>query len=384
MFSDQKIRIQKIQARLKKEGVCGVLLSTPINIFYLLERVVDGYCFVPTGGNPLFFIRKPIGLTDEKTIFSIHKLEQIPELLKDNGCVIDDSLMLELDELSVVSYLRIKQAFSLSVIPKDATKMMREIRSIKTDREIQLLKESARVQSEIFALVPSFFESGMTDRELSVRFESEMRLRNTAPQLSTFKDLKAGLCCVWTGDNASVPSPYDFSLGGAGHIALPLGDIGMKIEKGMSIMIDCGVNITGYVSDMTRCFSYGKLSEEAYRIHQVSLDIMQMVREAKIGDSCEELYLRSLRMAESAGLKEHYMGYKQQAKFLGHGVGLVVNELPVLCRHSMSCLEKNMVIAAEPKFIVLGVGAVGCENTFVVTEQGLNQLTFGEEKIIEL
>jgi Xaa-Pro aminopeptidase len=89
-------------------------------------------------------------------------------------------------------------------------------------------------------------------------------------------------------------------------------------------------------------------------------------------------------MAESAGLKELYMGYKQQAKFLGHGVGLVVNELPVLCRHSMSCLEKNMVIAAEPKFIVLGVGAVGCENTFVVTEQGLNQLTFGEEKIIEL
>jgi len=58
--------------------------------------------------------------------------------------------------------------------------------------------------------------------------------------------------------------------------------------------------------------------------------------------------------------------------------------LPVLCDRNKELLETNMTIALEPKFIIKGVGAVGTENTYVVTDKGMEKLTFAPEDIIEL
>lgn len=74
------------------------------------------------------------------------------------------------------------------------------------------------------------------------------------------------------------------------------------------------------------------------------------------------------------------MGTEQQAKFVGHGIGIQINELPVLTPRSKEELLPNMVFALEPKFVIPGVGAVGIENSFLVTETGVEKLTrFNEE-----
>jgi len=78
------------------------------------------------------------------------------------------------------------------------------------------------------------------------------------------------------------------------------------------------------------------------------------------------------------------MGTKQQAKFVGHGVGLEINELPVLTERSKELLEPGMVFALEPKFVLPSIGAVGIENTFLVTSAGIEKLTLFEEQIIDL
>lgn len=78
------------------------------------------------------------------------------------------------------------------------------------------------------------------------------------------------------------------------------------------------------------------------------------------------------------------MGTKQQAKFVGHGIGIQINELPVLTPRSKEELQPNMVFALEPKFVIPGVGAVGIENSFLVTETGLEKLTLCKEEIIQL
>ena len=89
-------------------------------------------------------------------------------------------------------------------------------------------------------------------------------------------------------------------------------------------------------------------------------------------------------MVEQAGLEKYFMGTKQQAKFVGHGVGLEINELPVFTDRSKELLESRIVFALEPKFVLPEIGAVGIENTFLVTDGGVEKLTLFEEQIIEL
>jgi len=144
-------------------------------------------------------------------------------------------------------------------------------------------------------------------------------------------------------------------------------------------------NYTPYMTDMTRVFSVGKLTEQAYRAHQTSLTIQSEIENmAHPGVVCSELYNIAANIAEKEGFAGNFMGTKQQAKFVGHGIGIQINELPVLTPRSKEELQPNMVFALEPKFVIPGVGAVGIENSFLVTETGIEKLTHFEEEIIQL
>ena len=188
------------------------------------------------------------------------------------------------------------------------------------------------------------------------------------------------------GDNAQTPSPFDFALGGGGiNEACPLGANGTLLKEGMAVMIDMAGNYTPYITDMTRVFSVGRLPEEAYRAHQVALEIQAAIKEEiRPGTPCAELYRIAADRVEKAGLTANFMGTRQQAKFVGHGIGLQINELPVLTPRSKDALQAGMVFALEPKFVLPGIGAVGVENSFLVTDTGGEQLTCAPEEIIRL
>lgn len=91
-----------------------------------------------------------------------------------------------------------------------------------------------------------------------------------------------------------------------------------------------------------------------------------------------------IELAKSESLAEYFMGHSQQAGFVGHGVGLEINEMPVMAPRSREIYETGVVFAFEPKFVIPEVGAVGVENTFVVTDEGVEKLTIFEESIMAL
>jgi Xaa-Pro aminopeptidase len=225
----------------------------------------------------------------------------------------------------------------------------------------------------------------MTDVEFSIEIERLMRLEGNKGLFRTFGDMEAFMGSVLTGDNASVASPYDFALGGAGDLTNPIGANGSVLKKGNSVMVDMCGNFTGYLDDISRTFSVGKLTEKAYKAHQVSIDIQNRLKEEmKEGAVCEDLYNISLKMAADSGLSNCFMGTTQQAKFVGHGVGLVINELPVLTKRSKEILIPNMTIAIEPKFVIEGIGAVGVEDTYLVGKNESERLTMIDFDIIDL
>lgn len=383
--SDLILKWNRMQKELKEMGMDACLLSVDVNLFYTTGRIYSGYFYLPTEGKPWFFVKRPNGLSGEQVVY-IRKPEEIPGILADAGLQRPEHLLLELDELSYNETQRLLKALNPMEVG-NGTLFMRMMRRIKTPMEIEQFRISARKHEATYREIPACYRPGMTDLEL--QFEIELRMRRNG-SMGLFRafgpNMDIFMGSLLTGENAETPSPFDFALGGEGvNAACPLGANGTPLKEGMAVMIDMAGNYTPYMTDMTRVFSIGKLPEEAYRAHQVALEIQEAVKALiKPGTPCSELYSIAAEKAQQAGLAANFMGTRQQAKFVGHGIGLQINELPVLTPRSKDALQANMVFALEPKFVLPGIGAVGIENSFLVTEDGGEQLTLAPEEIIRL
>ena len=385
LIKDLFFRQQKVQDVIRDAGFDGILLSMDIHIYYLTGLVFSGYYFLPADDEPLFFIKRPVGLSGAR-IFSINKPEEIPNLMKLNGFKMPENVFLETDEISYNEYVRLQNIFHFRKT-ENASTLLRRIRMIKSAYEIVQMRISADKQSATYSRIPECYRPDMTDLRFQAEIEHRMRLNGSTGIFRTYgKNMNLFMGSVLAGSNAEVPSPLDFALGGNGQSPLsPIGAGGIVLRKGMSVMIDMAGNYTDYISDMTRVYSIGKLPDLAYRAHHVALQIQDAIQDAaKSGTPCAEVYNLAFQIVRKESLTAYFMGTKQQAKFVGHGIGLEINELPVLTPRSKDVLKENMIIAIEPKFVIPEVGAVGVENSFLVTKIGLEKLTSLNEDIIPL
>ena len=227
----------------------------------------------------------------------------------------------------------------------------------------------------------------MTDVEFQIELERILRLEGClgfSRVSGALMEINMG--SVINGDNADVPTPYEFAMGGEGvDPALPGGANGKTMKPGTTVMVDmCGA-FNGYQTDLTRVWRIGEVPELAQKAHDCSIRILRALEEAGVpGVPCADLYNLATAIVEEEGLSDYFMGHRQKAAFIGHGVGIELNEMPVLTPRSRDVLEENMTIAIEPKFVIPGVGAVGPENTYQVTPKGLRNLTPLKEEMIEL
>lgn len=385
LSKDLLIRQQRLQSAMQSMNIEGCILTTAVNVFYMTGMVYNGYYYLPIEGQPVHFVKRPEDVSFDNTIY-IRKPEQITDELKNLGNSIPQSVLIETDVISFGECSRLLNTFGLKEAA-NASSLMRKVRSIKTEFELEQVRLCARKHEDVYKMIPSVYKDGMTDIEFQIEIERLMRLHGSLGLFRSYgENMDIYMGSLLTGENAEAPSPFDFALGGAGTSPiLPLGASGQKIKKGNTIMVDMAGNYTPWMTDMTRVFSVGKTLDLAYRAHQVSIEISNKVMDiAKPGVSCAELYNIAMEAVVKNNLEPYFMGTKQQAKFVGHGVGLEINEPPVLTPRSKELLEPNIVFALEPKFVIPEVGAVGIENTYLVTQGGLEKLTILEEEIIEL
>ncbi|MGL5684062.1 MAG: M24 family metallopeptidase [Marinifilaceae bacterium] len=376
----EEIDLHIEQIRKNMADASGMLITCSINLYYCSGRAFNGFLYIPAQGEVLAFLRRPMDNLPFKSI-TIRKVEDIPGLID-----VPEIIYLECDELSFSEVTRISKAFSSARI-ENATGAIRRARTIKTPWELDQLRYSARLHERTYSEVTVCYEAGMTDIEFQHRIEYVMRRNGSIGVFNAFgNNMDIFMGSLLVGDNAETPSPFDFALGGAGtHPLIPVGASGAVMKDGTSVMVDMSGNYCAYMTDMTRVFSVGKLSEQAYRAHQVSIDMQnEMLSYAKPGTPCAEIYNKALAHVRKEGLEHCFMGTIQQAKFVGHGVGLQINELPVLTPRSKELLEEHQVFAFEPKFVIAGIGAVGVENTFIVGQNGVEKLTLFPEEIIDL
>lgn len=386
LLPELKQRRDKIRVLMAQQGIDAALFTCNVNLIYTYGQVVSGYLYLPLNDPARLFIKRPNNIEGEH-IRPIRKPEQLPDLLTEQGLPLPQRLMLEGDELSFNEYRRLAACFPSAEVLPCGSALVRQARSVKTKLEIELFRRSGLAHAKAYAQIPTVYRPGMTDRELSIEIERLMRLEGNLGIFRVFgQSMEIFMGSLLAGDNAAAPSPYDFALGGEGmDPALPGGANNTPLQEGQSLMVDLGGNFYGYMGDMSRVFSIGRLPQQAYDAHQLCLDIQDAIADmARPGVVCEDLYNKAIDMVTRADMADYFMGVGQKAKFIGHGIGLEINEAPVIAPRMKQELEPGMVFALEPKIVLPGVGPVGIENSWVVGAEGLEKLTIYEESIIEL
>lgn len=378
-------RKEKVVTALCAMNTDAILLGTNVNNYYMAGRVFSGYVYINRQGYLHYFVKRPALLQGENITY-IRKPEDIPALLQQAGIEAPATIALEMDFMSYSEVARLLKLFP-EAVAGNGSAIMRYVRATKTAYEIEKTRISAQGHMSVYKSLQGIYHPGMTDIELQIEIERRLRsagclgiFRVAGPSMEVF------MGSLISGDNADNPSPYDFAMGGAGlDSSLPGGCNGTEIKPGMSTMVDLCGNFTGYMTDISRTYSVGTLSELAHKAHNCSVAIHHaFMAMARPGVKAADVYNLARTMAEEAGLAAYFMGHNQQAGFMGHGVGIEINEAPVLAPRSRDVLEAGNIIAVEPKFVIPGTGAVGIENTYLITEEGCENLTDFTEDIMPL
>lgn len=376
---EQALRLKKVRSLMRRAGVDALLVQTYANIYYLTGRVFTGYILISPDGEPTYYVKRPVSLSGD-TLVSIRKPEQIelPEGLQ--------KIALELGSVSFAQAERLRKALGVNEVT-DGSDFLARSRAVKTPYEIKQIVTSGIKQERVYRKIPELYHEGMTDIELQIEIERLSRLEGCLGLFRTGGDsMELFMANVLSGKNADTPTPYDFAMGGRGlDASIPVGADGSILRKGDAVMVDANGNYTGYMTDMTRTFAVSHISDLAERAHKVSIEICRRAEElGQPGTEASEIYHMAENMAHQAGLGEYFMGHRQKAGFVGHGLGIEINELPVISPRSTYQLCEGNVVALEPKFVIPDAGAVGIENTYVVYPEGLRCVTKAPEEIIIL
>lgn len=375
---------------MESAGVESLLLRSIPSFLYLTGTVMQGYIYLTRTEKPVFFLERPTARLSSPNGARVHfvrKPELIPDILEEYGLSINNGTAMELSQLPVTDFWRLRKlSKSETVSDVDATALMRKVRSIKTEPELAEIRKNAQIHMEIYRLAPSLYEPGMTDRQWQHRIEYQMRRRGSIGVFRCFGwRMEIFMGNLVAGKNAQAPAPYDFAMGGAGDSAMPFGANGTILKDGMSIMLDMAGNYSEYTTDMTRTYALGEVDPLVRRAHDLSIELHEWFSEnVKPGMPIAEVYNYCLGRVQDEGLSDYFMGAEWKSKFVGHGLGLEINELPVLTGNWSGCFETNMVIAFEPKFVIPDAGPAGVENTYIINEDGAENVTPLDMSIIPL
>ena len=377
---EYRLRLDRIRSGMESAGMDAILLNDNANLYYITGRVYAGYAYIPRHGMPLYFVRRPVEMDGDGVVY-IRKPEEITGSI---GMSAPATIGLELDVTPYSTITRLAKIFPGSEM-KNADVVMREVRAVKPPLALQMLRESGAKHTRVYKRIPGLFQEGMSDYDLQIAIENISRMQGCLGQFRISGDtMELYMGNILAGENADSPSPYDFAMGGAGmDPSLPVGANGTLITPGTTVMVDVNGNYNGYMTDMTRVFALGTLEPLALKAHQCSIDIHHALCEMmRPGTPAKALWEKAEEIVEAAGLKAYYMGHRQHAGFIGHGVGIEINELPVIAPRSRDIIQEHNVIALEPKFVIPKVGAVGIENTYIVHSDHVECITLAPEEII--
>ncbi len=384
-------RLKSFKNKMKESGVEASLIVQNADLYYFSGTIQQAHLYVPAEGEPVLMATKDLNRAKsesplEQVVF-LKSQKEIPNLLKENGYDFPETLGMELDVIPVNLFSGYRKIFKETRFI-DVSHLIRSTRAVKSSYEISKIKKAAQLADEVFETVPFYLKVGISEVEFAGKIEAEMRKRGHQGIVRMRMwggELFYGH--IMAGSSAAVPSFLASPTGGAGLSPAVAQSAGYKkIAPHEPVLVDYAFVHDGYISDQTRIFCIGSIPAKLHQAHHTMLALQEYIkRKALPGVTGAEIYNLALSFVKENEVEQYFMGSgNRRIRFVGHGVGLELDEYPFLAKGQQMMLEEGMILALEPKLIFPDIGAVGIENTHLVTKTGLEQFGKFEEDIIIL
>ena len=368
----------------------SAVIMENVNQYYFTGTIQDGVVIIQRDGKFIYGVRRSLERARAESPLPQHEITGIAtyrDLAQIQGGNLGEAYI-EGDTMPVVTRERLAKYFTMGNVGF-LDSVARTVRSVKSPYEIDAIRESGAAHRKLLEeQVPRLLREGMTESDFLGELSREM-YRLGYQGLARFHQFQIDIAIgqVGFGTNALTPTWFDGPGGshGNGPWAPFSADSRRKLQRGDPVFVDVAFGMRGYHSDKTQVYCFaGEPPQDFVKAHQFCIDIQKRLAEMlKPGEIPSKIY-ESVMASIPADDSEHFMGVSpgNRVKFLGHGVGLNIDDFPVIAKGFDEPLEENMVLALEPKYALWGFGMAGVEDTYRVTPRGGECLTGGGRDII--
>ena len=376
--SELESRQRELANRLAREGHEAALIQTPVDLYYYAGGRQNGSLLISANGEARFFVRRSLSraIYESGGSDSPHSVEKFPRMstfAEDIGC----KPSMQFGELPHGFATRFASKIGATM---DCTQIIHSQREVKSAWELQMMSDAADIQMAMFEAVETVGGEGVSEIELVAAAEAVSRAAGFGGNVQMRRfPFQCDRGVIVAGRAGGVPSFFDSAIGGTGpHPMSSMGSGFTKIKPNEPVLVDLVHVHRGYVVDTTRMYVAGKLSslwedrlEDLLAVKEEVVDVLDQ------GLSCSDAWKKGYQLASELGHADNLMGMSpDQSKFLGHSVGLQLDETPVVAEGFDSPLPIGGVMAIEPK-VVHEDGSIGSEDTWVRDEEGMRPITAG-------
>lgn len=380
----KKVPLYELNSRMKAfkdqmdlsnpEWDMAVIFSN-INLYYFTGTMQDGMLLIPRDEDPTFWVRRSYQRSLDESLFSVIKpMGSFRETRNDIGSI-PSTVYLETEVVPLALYQRFVKHFHFQKF-RSLDLQVAAVRSVKSEYELSLMRQSGMIHQHVLEdMLPEMLKEGLSEAQLATEL-FKVLVDEGHHGLTRFGmfDTEIVVGHVGFGESSLYPTYFDGASGtlGLSPAAPVLGNRNRKLAKGDLVFVDVGCGVDGYNTDKTMTYMFGNpLPSHALEAHMKCVEIQnEIAGMLKPGAIPSRIYRQIMDNLDEEFL-ENFMGFgTRKVKFLGHAIGLLIDELPVIAEKFDEPLKEGMVFAIEPKKGIKDVGMVGIENTFIVTPKG--------------
>lgn len=383
-------RVAGLQQLLREHDLAAALIGQNADLFYFCGSIAAGWMLIPQEGEPELHLKRAAQRTALETCWTqIHETRSTKQLAAalSSHDLHAARLGMELDVVPAAEVSKLQHHLP-RVNLQGLDHLIRLVRAVKSEWELSWMRAASEQLDNAMRAVRDLFRPGIREDELALSLEHILRLMGHQGPLRMRRwNGEMFIGQVVAGANAALPGALDAPLGGAGRYpTLGKGAAPRAIQEGEVLVVDLVGAANGYLSDCTRCFAVGDVGADLRRAYDWCEDAyFELADACRPGVVAGAIHERALELAADSGYADNFMGVApDQARFIGHGLGTEIDEYPFLARGQELQLAPGMVFALEPKLVFAGRAAVGVEDTFVVTEGGVESLTTAPRGMLQL
>ncbi len=381
-------RITGLRARMEQHSISAALLLYSRDILYYAGVSIPSILLV-TPRTARLYVRRAFGLAQQDSTID----DIVPN--GDLGMVVEQlhaeklhrsRIGIELDVVPVQLFSKIQAALPDASFA-DVSPLIISQRMVKDEDELELVRVSASMLDKGQRRALEVIREGISEVEMAAEIEAELR-RNKHEGILVNRRFDAYTMygMIGSGDSLTRFAGFANVASGIGlSRAMRISASNRIMKHGDLVMIDITGSYHGYITDVTRPYVIGPASKRQIEVFEALCDVEdEILASIRPGVPVSRVYDVGVEAAEKTSYGKYFMGHEEKGEFVGHGLGLELDEPPILGPDEATIIRENMTLAVEINTIIPNFGTIKIEDSFIVKSDGVELLSEIERRLYEV